>query len=173
MTTEPEAGPSASDAGRPAQPQVGAQPSVGPSGSGGLQPTGLGPLVDIQVLAAVLRSDRDDVASYTRVLGGTLGDAFPPGLVEVEHQRSLGDRMAGRPGKPVRLVVRGRDAELELADGPQGAVSAQVRKVVGGVVISRRHVGIDEWVRLLASELSTRAAESAAARQALADLLGM
>lgn len=148
-------------------------PEPGSEGQGVLQPSGLGPLVDLQVLAAMLRSDRDDVASYVRVLGGALGDALPAGMVDVEYQRSMGDRMAGRPGKPVRLTVRGPDSELELADGARGAVTAQVRKVVGGVVISRKQVGIDEWVRLFAAQLSARASENAAARQALADLLGM
>ncbi len=149
------------DSGQPAQ------------AAGALQPTGLGPLADVQVLAAMLRSDRDDVASYARVLSGALGDAFPAGVVDVDYQRSMGDRMSGRPGKPVRLTVRGADTELELSDGARGAVTAQVRKVVGGVVISRRQVGIDEWVRLFAAELSARATENAAARQALADLLGL
>ncbi len=148
-------------------------PEPSSDGAGTLQPSGLGPLVDIQVLAAMLRNDRDDVASYARVLSGALGDALPAGMVDVEYQRSMGDRMAGRPGKPVRLTLRGSDAELELADGARGSVAAQVRKVVGGVVISRKQVGIDEWVRLFAAQLSARAAESAAARKALADLLGL
>ena len=177
MTIEPDAGQPR--VGEPHSGSIGpglggAQEGASPAGKSVVpQPSGLGPLVDIQVLAAVLRSDSDDVASYTRVLSGALHDAFPPGVVEIEHQRSLGDRMAGRPGKPVRLMVRGQDVELELSDGPHGSVKAQLRKVVGGVVISRREIGIDEWVHLLASELSARAAESAAARQALADLLGM
>jgi hypothetical protein len=176
MTTEPDAGQSQAgepQSGRPGsgQPDPAGVQSTAPE-SGVLQPSGLGPLVDIQVLAAVLRSDRDDVASYTRVLSGALRDAFPPGVVQVEYQRSLGDRLAGRPGKPVALLVRGQDVELELSEGAHGSVKAQLRKVVGGVVISRRDIGIDEWVRLLASELSKRAAESSAARQALGDLLG-
>jgi hypothetical protein len=152
---------------------TGVHPTPPSDDGAALQPSGLGPLGDIQVLAAMLRNDRDDVASYARVLGGALGDALPAGMVDVGYQRSMGDRMAGRPGTPVRLTVRGADTELELADGAHGAVTAQVRKVVGGVVISRKPIGIDEWVRLFAVELSARAAENAAARRALAELLGM
>lgn len=135
--------------------------------------SGLGPLGDVQLLAAMLRSDRTDVASYARVLVGSLGDALPPGLVDVEYQRSIGDRMAGRPGQPVRLIVRGAERELELSQDSRGAVQAQSRKVVGGVIISRKQIGVDEWVQLLAAELSALAAANAAARQALADLLGL
>ena len=141
--------------------------------TGEVEPSGLGPLGDVQVLAAMLRNDRDDVASYARVLTGALGDALPLGLVEVDYDRSMGDRLAGRPGHPIRLTLRGDDRELELTQGRHGAVEAQVRKVVGGVVISRKAVGIDEWVRQFAEELSARAAHSAAARQALAALLGL
>ena len=141
--------------------------------TGEIQPSGLGPLGDVQMLAAMLRTDRNDVASYARVLTGTLGDALPPGVVDVEYDRSMGDRMAGRPGRAVKLTMHGADRELELAEGRHGAVQAQSRKVVGGVVISRKEIGIDEWVRQFAEELTAQAAQNAAARQALASLLGM
>jgi len=121
----------------------------------------------------MLGNDRSDVASYVRVLTGALGDALPAGVVEVDRQRSLGDRMAGRPGTPVGLIIRGADRELELTRRPHGSVGAQVRKVVGGVAISRRQVPIDEWVRQFAEVLMEQTAQNAAARQALAALLGM
>ncbi|MET3805672.1 hypothetical protein ABIB25_002676 [Nakamurella sp. UYEF19] len=147
---------------------------AGPQGiPAGLPSSGLGPLGDVQVLAAMLRNDRNDVASYARVLTGSLGDALPPGVVDVEYQRSLSDRMSGRPGRPVRLTVRGADRELELSEGARGAVEAQIRKVVGGVVISRKQIGIDEWVQQFAGELTTLAAANANARRALAALLGL
>ena len=148
------------------------------TGGGELNPfvppaSGLGALGDVQMLAAMLRNDRDDVASYARVLTGSLGDALPPGVVDVQYQRSMGDRMAGRPGRPVRLIVRGNDRELELSEGSRGGVEATSRKIVGGVVIARRQIGIDEWVQQFAAELSAIAAANAAARQALAALLGL
>ncbi|MEN3300341.1 MAG: hypothetical protein V7633_2399, partial [Pseudonocardia sp.] len=45
----------------------------------------LGPMGDLHLIAAALRSDRADVESYTRVLTSVLGDALPPGMVEVER----------------------------------------------------------------------------------------
>ena len=169
--------------GRPGMPSVPGVPDVPavpdlsdvlPGSALGVPPaSGLGALGDVQLLAVMLRNDRNDVASYARVLTGSLGDALPPGVVDVEYQRSLGDRMAGRPGRPVRLIVRGTDRKLELAEGARGTVQAQTRKVVGGVVIARKQIGIDEWVQQFAAELSALAAANASARQALAALLGM
>ncbi len=139
---------------------------------GALQPSGLGPLGDVQLLASMLRSDREDVESYARVLTGALGDALPPGMVTIRYQRSLGDRLAGRPAKPIALTVQGNDRLLELTQTRTG-VQAMVRVVVRGVVISRKEVGLDEWLRQLAAELSVQAEQNAAARKALERLLGL
>jgi hypothetical protein len=128
----------------------------------------LGPTGDLHLLAAALRSDSSDIASYTRVLTETLGAALPPGMVSVERRRSVADRMAGRAGTPVRLTVTTDDQELELGDGGHG----EIRQVVHGVVIKRRRVGADEWVVALAAVLAQLAGRSAAARAALTDLLG-
>jgi hypothetical protein len=136
-----------------------------------IEPSGLGPSGDVALLASMLRTDRADVASYARVLTDTLGDALPDGMVEVERRRGLADRMAGRDGRAVALVVRGVDRELELRDGPRG-VQAQVRQVVRGVVISRREVGVDEWLTALAEDLTRIATRDAAARAALERFLG-
>lgn len=139
---------------------------------GALQPSGLGPLGDVQLLATMLRSDREDVESYARVLTGALGDALPPGMVTIRYQRSLGDRLAGRPAMPIALTVQGDDRMLELTQTRTG-VQAMVRVVVRGVIISRKEVGIDEWLRQLAAELSAQAEQNAAARRALQRLLGL
>jgi hypothetical protein len=136
-----------------------------------IEPSGLGPSADVALLASMLRMDRADVASYARVLTDTLGDALPAGMVEVERKRGLADRMAGRDGRAVALVVRGVDRELELRDGSRG-IEAQVRQVVRGVVISRREVGVDEWLTALAEDLTRIAARDAAARTALERFLG-
>jgi hypothetical protein len=136
------------------------------------EPSGLGPSGDVALLAHMLRADRADVASYARILTGTLADALPPGMVDVEQRRGLADRMAGREGRAVALVVHGLDRELELREGVRGMVEAQVRQVVRGVVISRKAVGIDEWLRALAEDLTRIAARDAAARTALERFLG-
>jgi hypothetical protein len=137
-----------------------------------MEPSGLGPMFDVQLLAAGLRADRGDVASYARVLGGALADALPPGMVEVQRHRTLADRLSGRDGRPVAVVVHGDDRELVLREAARGAVEAAVHQVVRGVVISRRTVGVDAWCQALAEDLTRIAARDAAARAALARLLG-
>jgi hypothetical protein len=130
--------------------------------------SGLGPAGDLHLIAAALRADHADIASYTRVLTTVLGDALPPGMVEVEYKRSLADRIAGRPGQPVRLTVTTDGQELELTDGGK----AEIRQIVNDVVIKRRRAGVDEWLAALAAVLADVASRNAAARAALTDLLG-
>ena len=79
--------------------------------------------------------------------------------------------MAGRDGRTVAVVVHGTDRELELREGPRG-VEAQMRQVVRGVVISRKDVGLDEWLHALAEDLTRIAARDATARAALERFLG-
>jgi hypothetical protein len=134
--------------------------------TGGLEPG------SFHSVAAALRADASDVGSLTRVLTATLGDALPAGMVEVERDRSLGDRLAGRPGRPVAVRVRTDEHVLELRTAGR-APAAEVQHVVRGVVLSRRQVGLDEWVDVLAQELTALARRDAAARQAVSRLLGI
>ncbi len=134
-----------------------------------MTPSGLGPLGDIQLMAAMLRRDGDDIGSYVRILSTTLSSALPPGLVDIDYDRNLADRLAGRPGRPVRVVLHGADGDLEIGES-RGRVVAEVRRAVNGVVISRKQVGVDEWVVLLARELSTLAARDSRAQAALSAL---
>jgi len=133
--------------------------------------SGLGPMGDVHLLVAALRSDRSDVESYTRVLSAVLGDSLPAGMVEVVRQRSLSDRMSGREGNPVALHVRTDDRKLELRAAKHGGVTAEVHRVVRGVVISRKTIGVEEWLEELAGELAKLANHDAAARAALTKLI--
>jgi len=130
--------------------------------------SGLGPAGDLHLIAAALRADHADIASYTRVLTTVLGDALPPGMVEVEYKRTLADRMGGRLGQPVRLTVTTEGQQLELDAGGR----AEVRQIVHNVVIKRNKVGVDEWLTALAEVLAGLASRNAAARAALTNLLG-
>ncbi|MGI8415033.1 MAG: hypothetical protein ACR2P2_02270 [Nakamurella sp.] len=146
--------------------------STGPgAGSSGSDASGLGPLGDLQLLAGMLRTDHDDLPSYVRLLAGTLGEVLPAGMVDVDYDRSMGDRLAGRDGTPKRLVVHGADGDFELAAEKRG-VTGQLRRTVNGVVIARKLINPAEWVQLLAQELSTVAARDRAARDALSQLFG-
>ncbi|MCO5970866.1 hypothetical protein [Actinoallomurus soli] len=126
--------------------------------------------MDFDMVAAALRRDTADLATYARVLTGTLADALPPGCVTVEHERSLGDRLRGRDGRPHRIVVRLGERTLSLtaaAGRPVGEIHHEVR----GVVLSRDQVTLDVWVRALAEELLAQAEADARAAEALRRLV--
>lgn len=144
----------------------------GSDGSDGLlvEPAALG-VSEVDLLAAALRADAGDVDTYARVLTETLGQTLPAGMVEVERERSMKDRLAGRPGRATAIRIHGRDRSLELEAG-RGAPAARIVREVRGVVIARDPVGLEVWLAALAQEITSAAAGSAAAREALTAFLG-
>jgi hypothetical protein len=122
-------------------------------------------------LVETLTGDRADVASLARVLTGALADALPPGLVEVEYDRSMADRLHGRPGRPTAVNVTFGDTLLALAQDGRGDPLPQIVHTVRGVVISRRPTSIAEWVNELAIKVTERAEQDAHAREVLSRLL--
>jgi hypothetical protein len=127
---------------------------------------------DVELLAAALRADSADLEVYARVLTTSLVDALPPGMVEIQRDQSMRDRIAGRPGTVRTLRIALGDTSLELAAGKSGAPIARCQRAVRGVVISSKEISVEEWTRMLADELAARARDSATARAALAKLLG-
>jgi hypothetical protein len=127
---------------------------------------------DVDLLAAALRADSEDLEVYSRVLTGSLVDALPAGMVEVQRDQSMRDRLAGRPGTVRSVRIALGETSLELAAGKSGAPIARCQRAVRGVIISSKEITVEEWTRMLADELATRARDSAAARAALGKLLG-
>jgi len=127
---------------------------------------------DVDALAAALRADSTDLDIYARVLTVSLSEALPAGMVEVQREVSLRDRMAGRPGVVRSVRIKLGDISLELDRGHGDAPIAREARAVRGVVISSKEITVDEWTRHLADHLAERARDSAAARAALAKLLG-
>jgi hypothetical protein len=122
-------------------------------------------------LVAALTGDAADLPSLTRVLTVTLAEVLPIGMVDVEYDRSLADRMSGRPGTPVALTVTTGDRVLTLQAGRAGRTEAVVARAVRGVTISRSPVSIVEWIAALAEQLNRLANEDASARSAIERLL--
>jgi hypothetical protein len=125
--------------------------------------------MEFDMVAAALRKDAADVATYARVLTVTLADVLPPGSVTVEYERSLGDRLKGRQGHPSRIVVRLGERTLSLTGGHRPV--AEVHHEVRGVVLSRDQVSLDVWVQTLARELVAQAEADARAAEALRRLV--
>jgi hypothetical protein len=145
--------------------------AAGPGGAGEppAEPDSEASVVDL--VAAAIRADTADLDAYHRVLSATVSDLLPVGMVEVDRERSMKDRMAGREGRATSIRVRLGDLTLELATGHGGLVATAAREV-RGVVISRQEISVAEWTQLLAQYLAKLAAESADARLALSKLLG-
>jgi len=126
--------------------------------------------VDLDMVTAALRADSADVAVYARVLAQSLSEALPPGAIMVDRDRSMSDRMKGRPGQVTKIVVR-LDEQVLILSVQRGQPAAEICREVRGVVLSRTPVPFADWINALASALVTQAEHSAAAAQALRKLV--
>ena len=122
------------------------------------------------MVTAALRMDSADVAVYTRVLTKSLSEALPPGYVTVERERSVSDRMRGRPGEISKVAVRLGDQLMTLAV-KNGQPAAEICREVRGVVLSRENVPLQQWASALASALVVHAENNAQAAEALRRLV--
>ena len=127
-----------------------------------------GPSLDM--VTAALRADSADVTLYTRVLTKSLGEALPAEWVTVESDRSMSDRMHGRPGQVSKITVRLGDRVMTLSV-QRGAPVAEVCTQVRGVVLSRQQVPLGVWAEELAKALLAHAEQNAEAARALRRLV--
>ena len=129
-----------------------------------------GDSLSLDMVTAALRADSADVAVYARVLTESLGDALPPGWVTIDRDRSVSDRMRGRPGQVSKITVRMGERVMTL--GVQhGAPVAEICREVRGVVLSRQPVPVAAWAQELARALVAHAEQNAATATALRKLV--
>jgi hypothetical protein len=126
--------------------------------------------LSLEMVTAALRLDSADVALYARVLTKSLSEALPPGYVTVERERSMSDRMRGRPGEVSKVAVRLGD-QLMTLEVKNGQPAAEICREVRGVVLSRQNVPLQQWASALASALVQHAENNAQAAQALRRLV--
>ena len=126
--------------------------------------------LSLEMVTAALRMDSADVAVYTRVLTQSLSEALPADYVTVERERSMSDRMHGRPGEISRIVIRLGDQVMTLAVR-KGQPVAEICREVRGVVLSRESVPLQQWAGTLASALVAHAESNAKAAEALRRLV--
>jgi hypothetical protein len=122
------------------------------------------------MVTAALRLDSADTAIYASVLTKSLSEALPPEYVTVERERSMSDRMRGRPGEVCRVEVHLGDQVMTLAV-KNGRPVAEICREVRGVVLSRQSVPIQQWASALASALIDHAESNAQAAAALRRLV--
>jgi hypothetical protein len=132
--------------------------------------TSAGDDLSLDMVAAALRADSADVAVYARVLTESLGAALPSGCVTVERDRSVPDRMRGRPGQVSKITVRLGERLMTLTMH-RGEPVAEICREVRGVVLSRQPVGVHEWAEELARALVEHAGQNARAAEALRRLV--
>jgi hypothetical protein len=120
----------------------------------------------LEMVAAALRMDSADVAVYTHVLTESLSEALPADYVTVERERSMSDRMRGRPGEISGIVIRLGDQVMRLTV-KHGQPVTEICREVRGVVLSRESVPLQQWASALASALVAHADSNAKAAEAL------
>ncbi len=126
--------------------------------------------LSLEMVTAALRMDSADVAVYARVLTKSLSEALPSEYVTVERERSMSDRMRGRPGEISKVAIRLGDQLMTLAVR-NGKPTAEICREVRGVVLSRQDVPLQQWASTLASALVVHAESNAQAAAALRRLV--
>ena len=126
--------------------------------------------LSLEMITAALRLDSSDAAIYASVLTKSLSEALPPGYVTVERERTMADRMRGRPGEVSKVAVKLGDQVMTLAV-KNGQPTAEICREVRGVVLSRQTVPFGQWAAALASALMSHAESNAQAAEALRRLV--
>lgn len=121
------------------------------------------PDLDLDLLAASLRADGADVATFTEALATKL-EAALPGETQV---RRAGFR--GR-GAVQQIAVDAGGERLEL-NARRGAIETVCARISGGIVLKTEPVDVDEWLRRLTAALAAAAQRNQRTRQALDRLL--
>lgn len=122
---------------------------------------------DLDVLAASLRRDSDDLSMYAGFLINTLSAGLPLEMVRVDRKAGLFGKV--RDDAPVLgVAVLVGDRRFALRRQAVGRpVSAQIRLESGGVVLRTESVGMDVWFRELAAALTRHARANAATAEML------
>jgi hypothetical protein len=121
------------------------------------------PGVDIDLLAASLRADGADLATFTEALATKLTDALP-GATQVRRGGLL-----GRGGvQAIAVDAGGERLELHVR---RGSIETVCSRVSGGITLKTEPIGTDEWLDRLSGALAAEAQRSQITRQALERLL--
>lgn len=128
-----------------------------------------GDVSQLDLLAASLRADTADLATFVGVLAEKLHTLLPD-HADVQTKRS---RFHHGAITQVAITVSGAGRRLELHYAPGGGepLAATAARVSGGIVLKTEQLDLDAWLRSLAEVIADEARRSEHARQALAQLL--
>ncbi len=106
-----------------------------------------------------------DPQTFLADLVESVGRTLPAGLLArvliVDHKRSLADRFAGRPGEITRIRLVEPNETLILGYEPGPRWTGEAALMYGGVIISRRTIGLGEWLTTFAGRVAALAADAA------------
>ncbi len=122
---------------------------------------------DFDLLAASLRADARDTATFLEVLAGKLEEALP-GAVSVRRSGGL----FHRERSVHELTVTLGEWRLRLAARPGGVPRAEREHLVRGVSLKSDDVDLDVWIDALAQALSAHARSGSTAAASLQRFLG-
>jgi hypothetical protein len=125
---------------------------------------------DLELLAANLRRQSDDLSMYAGFLINSLSAALPPDLVTVERKAGLFGRVKDDAPVLAVSVVLGSERFILRRGGVGQRVVAAIGHESGGIVLRTDEVTMDAWSRKLAAALASFADQDAAAAQALSRL---
>ena len=128
-----------------------------------MEDAGLGPGFDLELAAASLRADSNDVGFLLRLLVNQLSGALGPRLT-VDRKSGGLLRRGGGEIRAVRLELGNETYEVELVNS---ALRCSVGRSSGGIRIRSETVEVGEWLKRLLGALQTEATHSATTRQAL------
>jgi hypothetical protein len=134
-------------------------------GYAGLVATEGAPL-DIDLLAASLRSDSSDVGAFVEGLAAKLQEMLP-GRTKVLRWRG---KMFG-PKLVRKISIDGGDERLELSRSEHNTIDTQRSRVSGGIVLKSESIDTETWMRAVGELLAAEAQRSEQTRQALERLL--
>lgn len=122
--------------------------------------------LEFDLLAASLRQDSGDHATFIESLAVKLEDTLP-GLVRVQR-----GRRGLRGPKVVRLIaIEAGGERLELTRNDADVVEARRARMSGGIVLKTEPMAIDAWTDALTELLAAQAEHNERTRQALSRLL--
>ena len=123
---------------------------------------------DIDLLAASLRADSDDIEVFLKAIAAKLQEALPQ-RTKVLRRRI---HMLSTQKRIERIVVDLGDAHYSLLyDGKE--VEARVSKVTRGIALKSENLSLDAWIDSLAHALDAEARDSERGRLAMQRLLGV
>jgi hypothetical protein len=120
-----------------------------------------------ELLAASLRADAEDLATFMESLAAKLEAALPGGVtVHRWRSRVFGPKAVGK------IVVDIGGERLELGyDRSAERLEARRARLSGGITLSTESVSIEAWIEALSEGLAREAEHSSQTRQVLERLL--